>query len=123
MKGKTIKKGTKLYVNYLKSGVTNGKRWQFFNMLDSKKDNKGENVVIQRYTIFVSNPQEDLTNGQTVIVEEIEGVQAFLVEKDGVLFRNITVNIKIQETTKTQEEKDFEEAFNAEDFCNFEFNF
>ena len=60
-RGVMIKKGTKLRVSFLKEGVTNGKKWQFFIFNNTKKEfDKDTFVAIQRYTVFIENPRENL---------------------------------------------------------------
>ena len=124
-RGVMIKKGTKLRVSFLKEGVTNGKKWQFFIFNNTKKAfDKDTFVAIQRYTVFIENPRENLRDGDFVEIEEIVAVQPVINTRNGVVYRNINLSIKIVDREKTQAEKDAEDVFNSGGYVNdFDFQF
>lgn len=124
-RGVMIKKGTKLRVSFLKEGVTNGKKWQFFIFNNTKKEfDKDSFVAIQRYTVFIENPRENLRDGDFVEIKEIVAVQPVINTRNGVVYRNINLSIKIVEREKTQSEKDAEDVFNSGGYVNdFDFQF
>ena len=124
-RGVMIKKGTKLRVSFLKEGVTNGKKWQFFIFNNTKKEfDKDTFVAIQRYTVFIENPRENLRDGDFVEIEEIVAVQPVINTRNGVVYRNINLSLKIVDREKTQAEKDAEDVFNSGGYVNdFDFQF
>ena len=65
-----------------------------------------------------------MRDGDFVEIEEIVAVQPVINTRNGVVYRNINLSIKIVDREKTQAEKDAEDVFNSGGYVNdFDFQF
>ena len=65
-----------------------------------------------------------MSDCENVEIEEIVAVQPVINTRNGVVYRNINLSIKIVEREKTQSEKDAEDVFNSGGYVNdFDFQF
>lgn len=125
-KGLILKEGIKIQIFNLKEGITNGKKWQFFFYHSQKKDQtSGEYVSLQKFTVFINNPQEGLRDGDYVKIKSIVSIQPTIFEKDGKVNRTIILNIEIEGIgAKSQAQKDADEIFGSNGFVDdFDYQF